>query len=151
MTRPPAFGTPPPARNSKASAHLAATPPGHLAAYSPDGKFIVTASYDQTARIWDAATGQELEGVSPLSGHTNGVTSAAYSPDGKFIVTASWDQTARIWDAATGQELEGVSTGPVTSAAYSPDGKFIVTASDDQTARIWVTRHRPGTRRRQPA
>ena len=72
------------------------TGPVTSAAYSPDGKFIVTASYDQTARIWDAATGQELEGVSPLSGHTDWVTSAAYSPDGKFVVTASLDGTARI-------------------------------------------------------
>ena len=39
------------------------------AAYSPDGKHIVTASDDQTARIWDAATGQE---VRQLSGHTDG-------------------------------------------------------------------------------
>ena len=65
------------------------TRPVTSAVYSPDGKSIVTASDDQTARIWDAATGQELEGVSPLSGHTRTVTSAAYSPDGKFIVTAS--------------------------------------------------------------
>ena len=76
------------------------------AAYSPDGKTIVTASDDQTARIWDAATGQELR---QLSGHTDAVYSAAYSPDGKTIVTASEDQTARIWDAATGQELRQLS------------------------------------------
>ena len=50
------------------------------AAYSPDGTQIVTASDDQTARIWDAATGQE---VRTLSGHTDRVNSAAYSPDGK--------------------------------------------------------------------
>ena len=86
-TRPPASGTPPPARNSKASAHLAATPTGSTRPpYSPDGKFIVTASTDETARIWDAATGQQFRS---LSGHTNAVNSAAYSPDGKFIVTAS--------------------------------------------------------------
>ena len=56
------------------------------AAYSPDGKSIVTASGDQTARIWDAATGEELR---QLTGHTGSVNSAAYSPDGKTIVTAS--------------------------------------------------------------
>ena len=71
------------------------------AAYSPDGKQIVTASADQTARIWDAATGQEIR---TLTGHTAPVYSVAYSPDGTQIVTASADQTARIWDAATGQE-----------------------------------------------
>ncbi len=108
----------------------------YSAAYSPDGKSIVTASADQTGRIWDAATGQELL---QLTGHSGPVLSAAYSPDGKTIVTASWDQTARIWDAANGQELLQLTghSGSVLSAAYSPDGKTIVTASDDKTARIW--------------
>ena len=82
------------------------TAPVSSAAYSPDGKQIVTASWDQTARIWDAATGQE---VRTLSGHTDAVNSAAYSPDGQPIVTASDDGTARIWDAATGRKLRTLS------------------------------------------
>ena len=51
------------------------------AAFSPDGKRIVTASFDGTARIWDAATGEPIG--EPLRGHERGVTSAAYSPDGR--------------------------------------------------------------------
>ena len=73
------------------------------AAFSPDGKRIVTASEDKTARVWDAASGQPIG--EPLKGHEDGVTSAAFSPDGKRIVTASWDKTARIWDAATGKPI----------------------------------------------
>ena len=91
---------------------------------------------DRTARVWNAATGQQL---AKLEGHTGEVTSAAFSPDGQRIVTASWDETARVWNAATGQQvakLEG-HTGPVTSAAFSPDGQHIVTASWDKTARVW--------------
>ena len=53
-------------------------------------------SYDGTAIIWDATTGEPLR---TLAGHTHLVNSAAYSPDGQFIVTASYDGTARIWDA----------------------------------------------------
>ena len=71
--------------------------PIESAALSPDGKYLLTASWDQTARIWDAATGQE---VRTLSGHTDRVNSAAYSPDGRHLVTASGDLTARIWDVA---------------------------------------------------
>ena len=71
------------------------------AAFSPDGKRIVTASADKTARIWDVATGQPIG--EPLKGHKADVWSAAFSPDGKRIVTASRDKTARLWDAATGQ------------------------------------------------
>ena len=59
----------------------------HSAAFSPDGKRIVTASGDKTARIWDAATGQPIG--EPLKGHEDAVYSAAFSPDGKRIVTAS--------------------------------------------------------------
>ena len=108
------------------------------AAFSPDGKRIVTASWDKTARIWDAATGQPIG--QPLKGHDGPVNSAAFSPDGKRIVTASADNAARVWDSATGQPigepLKG-HEGAVLSAAFSPDGKRIVTASVDKTARVW--------------
>jgi WD40 repeat protein len=106
------------------------------AAFSPDGGRIVTASDDNTARIWDAATGKETK---VLGGHEDHVRSAVFSPDGTLIVTASDDKTARIWDAATGKEIK-VLRGhdeALSSAAFSPDGTRIVTASDDNTARIW--------------
>ncbi len=70
--------------------------------FSPDGKRVVTASYDDTARIWDAETGKELR---ILTGHKGNVVSASFSPDGKRVVTASSDDTARIWDVETGKEL----------------------------------------------
>jgi WD40 repeat protein len=116
------------------------------AVFSPDGTRIVTASGsaltgryandDDTARIWEAATGKEI--VS-LRGHEGPVRSAAFSPDGSRIVTASDDNTARIWEAATGKELAILRghEGGVYSAAFSPDGSRIVTASSDNTARIW--------------
>ena len=63
-------------------------------AFSPDGTRIVTASVDNTARIWDATSGREL---ATLRGHTFLVNSAAFSPDGTRIVTASWDTTARVY------------------------------------------------------
>jgi WD40 repeat protein len=105
--------------------------------FSPDGKRLVTASNDTTARLWDAESGKE---IAVLKGHTSTVLSAVFSPDGKRVVTASWDKTARLWDAASGKaiaELRG-HTDAVLSAAFSPDGKRVVTASNDNTARLWA-------------
>jgi WD domain, G-beta repeat len=104
---------------------------------SADGKRIVTASLDKTARLWDAETGKPIG--EPLTGHAQTVRSAAFSPDGKRVVTASADKTARLWDAETGKpvgELIG-HADQVLSAAFSPDGKRVVTASEDKTARLW--------------
>ena len=61
---------------------------------------IVSGSYDNTARLWDAATGEHLR---TLTGHTSGVASVLFSPDGTIILSGSYDGTARLWDAATGE------------------------------------------------
>jgi len=67
--------------------------PAESAAYSPDGRQIVTASDDKTAKVWDTHTGKELM---TLKGHDGGVMSAVYSPDGQRIVTAGADRIVQI-------------------------------------------------------
>lgn len=115
------------------------TGPVNSAAFSPDGKRIVSASDDKTLRLWDSETGEE---IITLTGHTGFVYSVAFSPDGKMIVSGSSDNTLKLWDAKTGRELRLLSghTGPVVACAFSPDGKQIISASEDGTLRIWKTK-----------
>jgi WD40 repeat protein len=116
--------------------------------FSPDGKRIVTGGasisfpkrpVENTARIWDATTGQYLL---TLQGHQATVFSVAFSPDGWSIVTASADGTAKVWDATNGRELRTLRghQGYVLSAAFSNDNQRIVTTSSDHTARVWDAR-----------
>jgi WD40 repeat protein len=60
---------------------------------------VVTASTDNTARVWDATTGKPV--TAPLE-HQDSVTAAAFSPDGTRVVTASNDKTARVWTLSIG-------------------------------------------------
>jgi WD40 repeat protein len=96
----------------------------------------VSGSWDNTARLWDAATGKP---VAALEGHTSSVSAVAFSPDGARVLTGSGDTTARLWVAATGKPmatLEG-HTGAVNAVAFSPDGARVLTGSGDNTARLW--------------
>jgi hypothetical protein len=111
------------------------------ASFSADGTHVVTASDDNTARVWD------LRGERPsfvaLEGHQGTVWRASFSADGMHAVTASNDGTARVWDLRVNPPrfvaLEG-HDGPVKSASFSADGTHAVTASDDNTARVWDLR-----------
>ncbi len=89
--------------------------------FSPNGRWVVTASNDHTARVWDAQTGQP---VSPPLQHHDKVFSANFSPNGRWVVTASNDRTARVWDAQTGQPISPPlqHQDVVYSASFSPDG-----------------------------
>jgi WD40 repeat protein len=107
-------------------------------AFSPDGKLLATASYDATAKVWDATSAKELR---TLAGHTGRVCCVTFSPDGKLLATASDDATAKVWDASTGKELQTLvgHSSKVNCVAFSPDGKLLATASGDKTAKIWDT------------
>ncbi len=105
---------------------------------SPDGKQVVTASWDDTTRrVWSAADGKSIAGAQ--EGHAGPVYSAAFSPDGKQVVTASDDKTARVWNAADGKpitELKGHASRGATPprSAGQPWSRHRL----GRTARVWV-------------
>jgi len=110
----------------------------HLAnqcAFSADGKYLVSASSDYTARVWEVPS-LHLKAV--LSGHTDDVEMAVFSPDGTLVATCSRDHKLRLFDLEG--NLRGVCQGhdaDVISVVWSPDGKRLISSSDDGTVRQW--------------
>jgi WD40 repeat protein len=107
------------------------------AEFSPDGTRVVTASADETARLWDARTGMPIG--TPMR-HTGNVWGALFSADGAYVATASADRTARIWDGWTGRALSGPMRHDwsVHDAIMSPDGTHLLTiAMDRRRFRLW--------------
>ncbi|PMB08342.1 hypothetical protein CEN49_10180 [Fischerella thermalis CCMEE 5273] len=102
--------------------------------FSPDGKIIATASFDNTAKLW-SSDGKELV---TLQGHTESVVDVSFSPDGQTIATASRDGTAKLWysDGKLIKTLKG-HKGVVWSVSFSPDGQTIATAGEDKTVKFW--------------
>jgi len=115
-------------------------------ALSPDGGRVASASSDNLARVWQAATGN-LIGVS--SSHTNSLTDVSFSFDGDQVVTASQDGTARIAKADGGTSLVTLvgHSEVVMSASFSGGANSsVLTASTDGTARVWNATVQPQLR-----
>jgi WD40 repeat protein len=114
--------------------------------FSPDGRLLVTCSYDKTARLWDTRTGMP-RGVLQ---HAAKVNSGNFSPDGTKVVTATSDGIAQVWSTTTGEPLARPLTHArrIWYAEFSPDGENIVTTSSDSTARIWRIHQPPEPVRR---
>lgn len=110
--------------------------------FSSDGKNFVSASGDNTIRIWNVDTG--LQVGKPMIGHKDTVRSVFFSPDGKYVVSASKDKTLLFWDTGTGQQVGEPIVGNTSCsfASISHDGKYVVSAWYDNTIRIWDTNTR---------
>jgi WD40 repeat protein/serine/threonine protein kinase len=100
------------------------------AAFSPDGRWLVSAGEDAKVIVWDFAARMP---VATLTDHTKTVTSVDFSPDGKWFATGSEDHTVIVWDAAR-REKVAVLFGPpamVIAVAFSPDGRLLASAAHE--------------------
>jgi len=66
-------------------------------AISPDNHWLVTGSWDRTARLWDLTAKDPAAKPVVLRGHEDGVNAVAISPDNRWLVTGGLDGTARLW------------------------------------------------------
>ena len=111
------------------------TSPVYSVAWRPDGKSLATAGFDNTIRLWDAATRKQIK---KLEGHTKLVLAVAISPDGKLILSGSQDNTAKIWDwpVFSPTRTFAGSPGPVQALAVKPDGKQAAVAAG-KAIKVW--------------
>src|SRR5262249_19960802 len=116
--------------------HLA---PVNHAAFSPNGKMVVTTSDDKTAVLWNRPD-EITEFVRVRSWrHPAAVKGAWFSPDSHRIATICDDWTASVGDIEPGQRLflSIKCSAPLFQSIFSPDGRWLLTASFDNTARVW--------------
>jgi WD40 repeat protein len=92
-------------------------------AFSPDGKFALSGSWDKTLKLWDVASGKEIR---TFYGHASDIFSVAFSPDGKFALSGSYDTTLKLWYVESGKEIRTFygHASDIFSVAFSPDGKY---------------------------
>jgi WD40 repeat protein/serine/threonine protein kinase len=98
------------------------------AAFSPDGKLLVSVSEDQKVIVWDFVRRRRLK---TLTGHTAAVTTVAFSPDGKWFVTGSDDQSAILWNSARLEKETIWRDRParVVTASFSSDSTLLAYAT----------------------
>jgi WD40 repeat protein len=101
-----------------------------------DGKYLLTSSYDNTAKIWQVGTGQVVRTVTAGDSDLN---IATFSPDGKSFAVGGDDKLVRVFDSESGKMLRTLKghNEIVEALAYAPNGKMLASGDDEGGLRIW--------------
>jgi WD40 repeat protein/serine/threonine protein kinase len=107
-------------------------------AFHPNGRSILVAGSDRTARLYDAAKGEPVPGA-PVLDHDEEVQDAVFSPDGRTIATAvEVGAKALLYRAEDGSVIRELGHGhPVRAVAFHPNGRIVATAGYDRHVRLW--------------
>ena len=106
-------------------------------AFSPDGRYFASASFDKKVKIWNGKSGDFL---ATLTGHVGAVYQVAWSSDSRYLVSASKDSTAKLWEVPSGKRAKETLPGhadEVYALDWSPNGTSVATGSKDRTIKIW--------------
>lgn len=117
----------------------------YAVSYSPDGRFLASASRDGSVKIWDAsgATRQSLHSfeINPdPAPDSYGATNLSFSPDGKLLVATNAKSEIIVWDTAFWQEVRRKTTaheGTIWGLAFSPDSAQLLTGGADGQLKLW--------------
>jgi len=103
---------------------------------TPNGRRAVSGSEDNTLKLWDLESGEELR---TLEGHTGFVGVITVTPNGRRAVSGSVDNTLKLWDLESGEELRTLEghSGEIRAVAVTPDGRLAVSGSNDNTLKVW--------------
>ncbi|MCP4544666.1 MAG: hypothetical protein GY832_46795 [Chloroflexi bacterium] len=105
-------------------------------AVTADGRLAISASNDETLRVWDLERGEEL---GTFTGHSGSVTAVTMTAIGRVAISASWDSTLKVWDLERGEEVRTLTghTGRVNAVAVTADGRLAISGASDGTLKVW--------------
>ena len=109
----------------------------YAVAYSPDGKFLVTASFDNTLKLWDPFTGKEIKTYGGAAGHTKQVIAVGFNQDGSMIASGSTDNSVKVWDVPINAPIRSFkTTDSVQAVALSLDGLKLAIGGKDGSLKL---------------
>lgn len=107
-------------------------------AFSPNGRYLASASRDGTARIWDSKSGQEVVRLA----HEGDLSGIAFSPDSRLIAVASLVGNIRVWEVPSGRQIllaRFENSHSIDSVVFNPDGQLFAAANWGGEIGIWRT------------